>query len=158
MHEPVAIIEVIGRSEQGMTRPFLCRADDWMEYYVKGAYAGKKSVCREWLASRLANLLVENEPLGLPPFRMAEVPKELVEGSGRSDIRDLGEGRVFASMRIEAGQELNWAAAQGWPDVTMAMVMLIDLLASQRRQESLRPWWKSKPAGAADPPASRRRP
>ena len=127
MNPPITITEVIGRSEQGMTRPFLCHADDWATYYVKGAYAGKNSLCCEWVASRLAKLLVDDEPLALPQFRMAEVPTELIEGSARPDIRDLGAGRVFASMRIEGGQELNWSAAQGWPDETIAMVLLMDL-------------------------------
>lgn len=92
MNPSVTITEILGRSEQGMTRPFLCHADDRMTYYVKGAYAGKNSLCCEWVASRLANLIVDDEPLGLPWFRMAEVPHELVEGSARPDIRDLGEG------------------------------------------------------------------
>jgi hypothetical protein len=127
MNPSVTITEILGRSEQGMTRPFLCHADDRMTYYVKGAYAGKNSLCCEWVASRLANLIVDDEPLGLPWFRMAEVPHELVEGSARPDIRDLGEGWVFSSMRIDGGQELDWLSAQGWPEETMAMVLLIDL-------------------------------
>jgi len=105
---------------------------------VKGAYAGKNSLCCEWVASRLARLLVDEEPLGLPPFRMADVPRELIQGSVRPDIRDLGAGRVFASTRIEGGQELNWLAAQGWPDETMAMVLLIDLWV-QNEDRSLSP-------------------
>ena len=48
MNSPITITEVIGRSEQGMTRPFLCEGDDWMTYYVKGSYAGKNSLCCEW--------------------------------------------------------------------------------------------------------------
>lgn len=135
---PITITEVIGRSEQGATRPFLCHADDWAAYYVKGAYAGKNSLCCEWVASRLAKLLVDEEPLGLPWFRMAEVPEELIEGSARPDIRDLGVGKVFASMRIEGGQELTWSAAQGWPEGTMAMVLLMDLWL-QNEDRSLSP-------------------
>jgi hypothetical protein len=138
LNPPITITEVIGRSDQGATRPFLCHADDWMSYYVKGAYAGKNSLCCEWVASRLAKLLVDDEPLGLPWFQMAEVPRELIEGSVRPDIRDLGAGRVFASMRIEGGQELNWSAAQGWPDGTMAMVLLMDLWL-QNEDRSLSP-------------------
>jgi hypothetical protein len=38
---------------------------------------------------------------------MAEVDRDLVEGSACNDIGDLGEGLVFASMRIEDGQELS---------------------------------------------------
>lgn len=138
MNPPVIITEIIGRSEQGMTRPFICAANFCEIYYVKGAYAGKNSLCCEWVASRLANLLVDDEPLGLPWFRMAEVPQELMEGSARPDIRDLGAGRVFASLRIDGGQELNWSAAQGWPDGTMALVLLIDLWL-QNEDRSLSP-------------------
>ncbi|OYV05592.1 MAG: hypothetical protein CFE26_10765, partial [Verrucomicrobiales bacterium VVV1] len=138
MNAPITITEVIGRSEQGMTRPFLCHADDWGTYYVKGAYAGKNSLCCEWVASSLARLMVDEEPLSLPWFRMAEVPQELVDGSARSDIRDLGAGRVFASRRIDGGQELDWLAAQGWPDGTMAMILLMDLWL-QNEDRSLSP-------------------
>jgi hypothetical protein len=123
----ITITEVIGRSEQGATRPFLCYADDWMAYYVKGAYAGKNSLCCEWVASRLARLLVEEESLSLPPFHMAEVPTELIDASARADIRDLGAGKAFASLLIVGGQELTWTGAQGWPEETMAMILLMDL-------------------------------
>ncbi len=138
MNSPVTITEVIGRSEQGMTRPFICAANFCEIYYVKGAYAGKNSLCCEWVANRLVNLALPNAPLGLPWFRMAEVPRELIEGSARSDIRDLGAGRVFASMRIEDGQELTWSAAQGWPEETMALLLLMDLWI-QNEDRSLSP-------------------
>lgn len=49
MNDPITITEVLGRSEQGMTKPFLCVAE-FAEYYVKGAYAGKNSLCCEWVA------------------------------------------------------------------------------------------------------------
>lgn len=127
MNEPITITEVIGRSEQGMTRPFLCEGDDWMTYYVKGSYAGKNSLCCEWVANRLVNLALPNAPLGLPGFKMGKVPRELIEASARKDIGDLGEGLVFASGRIEGGQELSWSAAQGWPEMTMARLLLLDL-------------------------------
>ena len=58
---------------------------------------------------------------------MAQVPEALVERSARKDIRDLGAGMVFASMRIDNGQELTWLAAQGWPEETMALLLLLDL-------------------------------
>jgi hypothetical protein len=41
-------------------------------------------------------------------------------------------------MRIDGGQELNWLAAQGWPEETMAMVLLIDLWL-QNEDRSLSP-------------------
>ncbi len=131
MNTPITITDVMLRSEQGATRPFYCGADSGLGYRqiycVKGAYAGKDSLCCEWVASRLANLLMEGEALKLPPFRMAEVPEELIEFSARPDIRDLGAGHVFASLLIVSGQELTWSTAQGWPEKTMALLLLLDL-------------------------------
>ncbi len=107
----IMITEVLGRSDQGMTRPFICKGDDWMTYFVKGSYAGLRSLCCEWVAHRLVHLAMPDAPLGLPPFKMAQVPEAVVAHSARTDIRDLGAGLVFASMRIGDGQELTWLAA-----------------------------------------------
>lgn len=131
MNPPITITEVIGRSEQGATRPFFCSADTGMgyrmTYCVKGAYAGKNSLCCEWVASSLAHLLVDGDALALAPFRMAEVPPELIRASARADIQDLGEGWVFASLLIAGGQELTWSEAQNWSDETKATLLLLDL-------------------------------
>lgn len=126
MSDPITITEVVGRAVQGMTRPFLCKAG-FFDYYVKGAYAGLDSLCCEWVANRLVNLALPGAPLGLPRFGMGEVPHALIEGSGFPGIRELGKGRVFASLRIDDGQELTWSAAQGWPEETMALLLLLDL-------------------------------
>lgn len=127
MIDPIIIItKVLGRSEQGMTRPFLCGAE-FAEYYVKGAYAGKNSLCCEWVANRLVNLALPSASLRVPMFRMGEVPQALIEGSGRADVRDLGSGRVFTSLRIDDGQELTWSSAQGLPEETRALLLLLDL-------------------------------
>jgi len=125
MNTPITITEVIGRSEQGMTRPFVCAAD-FAIYYVKGSYAGRNSLCCEWVANRLVNLVLPSAPLGVPVFSMAEVPEALIEANTPRDIRDLGAGRVFASLRIDEGQELTWLTAQGWPEETMALLLLLD--------------------------------
>jgi hypothetical protein len=127
MNPSITITEIIGRSEQGMTRPFICAANFREIYYVKGAYAGKNSLCCEWVANRLAELVIPRGLLCLPPFGIGEVPDALVRGSARGDITDLGAGKVFASHEIEEGQELSWAAAQGWPAETMALLLLLDL-------------------------------
>lgn len=127
MNSSITITEILGRAEQGMTRPFVCRGDDLMTYYVKGAYAGRRSLCCEWVANRLVNPMLPSAPLGVPLSRMAEVPAALIEGSARKDARDLGAGLVFASLRMAGGQELTWSAAQGWPEETMALLLLLDL-------------------------------
>lgn len=123
----VTITEIIGRAHQGITRPFICRGDDSFTYYVKGAYAGQRSLCCEWMANRLVSLVLPSGALAVPPFTMAEVPVSLIRDSARADVRDLGAGLVFASLRIENGQELGWTAAQDWSEVTKAQLLLLDL-------------------------------
>ncbi|MCI2262191.1 HipA family kinase [Xanthomonas indica] len=89
---PVEIEEILGRSEQGRTRPFLCRCDDDALYYVKGTFANRRSLICEWVAGRLAT----GFGLNVPSFEIAYAPKELVEL--HPEGRDLGFGPVFASQ------------------------------------------------------------
>jgi hypothetical protein len=118
----VTIVEVLGRSEQGATRPFLCRGDDERLYYVKGRYAGLNSLCCEWIAGNLAHAL----KLPIPRFAVGEVPESLVAASRRLDISDLGAGFVFASKRVEKGREITWAEAAACPMEAKARVLLFD--------------------------------
>jgi len=46
----VEIVEVIRRSEHGMTEPFICRGDDDNFYFVKGIGAGRDSQIKEWIS------------------------------------------------------------------------------------------------------------
>lgn len=55
-----------------------------------------------------------NAPLGLPIFKMAEVPGELIDA--RKDLGDLREWMRFAWIRIEGGHEWSCSPAQVWPE------------------------------------------
>lgn len=118
----VRIVEIFGRAQQGVTRPFLCRGDDDVLYYVKGRGAGLRSMCCEWVAGRLA----EEMGLPIPRFEIAEVPTALVAGSDRDDIRELGAGPVFASTRVAGATEISWSEAEKLPLGLMAKVLLFD--------------------------------
>ena len=121
------ITAVLGRSEQGMTKPFICQVNHSNTCYVKGAYAGLHSLCSEWVAGWLAKGVLQGLHIGVPPFEMVEVPRALIESSARKDIRELGAGTVFASMRVDGAQELSWSSARGWQDESMAALLLLDL-------------------------------
>lgn len=88
---PVYIEEVLDRSAQGITRPFLCRGDNGLLYYVKGSAANRRSLICEWMAGTLAH----GFGLNVPDFEIAFVPDGLAEL--HSEGRDLGSGLVFAS-------------------------------------------------------------
>ena len=68
------VVEIIGRSEQGFTKPYICRCDDGEVYFVKGRSATRRGLINEWLCANLA------DAFGLPiaPFALAEVPQELI--------------------------------------------------------------------------------
>lgn len=89
---PIYIEEILERSEQGVTRPFLCRASNNILYYVKGSAANRRSLICEWMAGTLA----VGFGLNVPPFEIAYVPAGLAEL--HPEGRDLGSGPVFASQ------------------------------------------------------------
>jgi len=91
----IQIVEVIGRSSQGFTRPFVCRGDDDEVYYVKGSGSGRRSQICEWIAGRLGKTL----GLPIPTFAIVEIPSELIELGGMPDLADLGTGPAFGSRR-----------------------------------------------------------
>jgi hypothetical protein len=100
---PQYITEVLRRSKQGRTQPYVCRADDGEVYFVKGKIATRRGLVSEWVCGQLA------KALGLPiaPFALLEVSDELMAASkaGAIDLSDLGVGIVFGSQRA-TGVEL----------------------------------------------------
>lgn len=91
----VMMTEVLGRSEQGMTRPFICRGENGCIYYVKGLGAGRRSQVCEWIGGRLGQAL----GLPIPPFSIVEIPSELIDLGVQSDLHELGVGPAFGSER-----------------------------------------------------------
>lgn len=99
---PVEIVEILRRSEQGRTRPFLCRGDDGHTYFVKGRGAGLRSLIIEWLCGHLALAF------GLPvaEFELVEVPEALVDTQLLPEAGDLGAGPAFGSRVFPHVQEI----------------------------------------------------
>jgi len=99
----VSIVEIIRRSEQGVTEPFVCRADDDNIYFVKGCGAGRKSLINELIAGNIA------AKFGLPiaPFKVVYVAPSLIELPSSLKLSDLGHGFCFGSQKAAATDELN---------------------------------------------------
>lgn len=119
----IQIIEIMGRSEQGVTRPFICRGDDGNVYFVKGRGAGNASLICEWIAGNLA------KRLGLPiaPFEIVEVPPELLEIVGGEHRTQLGAGKAFASRKL--------------PVVELTASQLMEVPPDQQRDVLAFDWW-----------------
>lgn len=122
-NEPTVVIEeILRRSEQGVTRPFVCRGDDGALYYVKGIGAGRRSQICEWVSAQLATAF------GLPvaEYALAEVPVELVEAGVFPEAPDLGSGIVFASRELAHPQELNLTTRKRVPTELATDVLVFD--------------------------------
>ncbi len=119
----VQITEILQRSVQGRTNPFLCRGNDNRLYYVKGSGAGRKGLISEWLASCMA------VAFGLPiaDFRIVEVPEEM-ELLRLPDFADLGAGYAFGSV-----------VRQNVVDLTFSSVQSV--LPNLRRDIAVFDWW-----------------
>ena len=71
LQHPV-ITEIGERTQQGMTRPFRCGADDGHSYYLKSRGAGWRSLVCEWIAGQLAVAL----ELPIAPFAQVRVDEQ----------------------------------------------------------------------------------
>ena len=96
MSMPV-IREVIRRTEQGRTKPYLCRADDGQHYFVKHRALPARERVAEWLAGSLA------VAVGLPvaPFSLVEIT-DAIDSGIVPWLRELGPGIGFGSVLQEA--------------------------------------------------------
>ncbi|HDR9507617.1 TPA: hypothetical protein QDC03_002702, partial [Burkholderia cepacia] len=117
----IQVMEVLERTTQGITEPFLCRGDDGALYYAKGRAAGRKSLVSEWLASSLAR------EFGLPiaPFAVGEVDDAIIR-FGAPELADLGAGYVFLSRRAEHVMEFTWLNVQEVSPAVRSDVLIFD--------------------------------
>ena len=118
----VRIIEVIDRSVQGITHPFICRGDDGRQYFVKGNGAGRRALIAEWMAGQVGVRL----GLPIPTFKQTLIPSRLVELSAREDIHDLGAGTGFGSQLVENVDELAYLFIEQVEPDLRAKVLLYD--------------------------------
>lgn len=89
----VEIVEIVDRTERGVSMPFRCLGGDGKRYVVKGRNTNRTSLRNEWVAGCLGRRL----RLPIPEFRIVEVPEELIQAAPAS-LRELGAGRAFGSV------------------------------------------------------------
>jgi len=118
--EPLQIMEILGRSEQGLTRPFLCRCEDGNLYYVKGRGAGRRSLFSEWLAGHLAQAL----GLPVPPFALVQALPSLVRLHPEGG--DLGSQPAFGSRKVDHTQDLTISHIRDVPVPMRRDVLVFD--------------------------------
>lgn len=117
----IELVEIIGRSVQGMTQPFICRAENGFIYFVKGRGAGRRSQICEWIAGQLALRL----ELPIAPFDLLNIATELVSIDFRDDLGELGAGPAFGSRKLP-GIELTISQLALVPEQVQRDVLVFD--------------------------------
>lgn len=118
---PIEIVEIVGPSEQGTARPYLCRGEDGLSYYVKGRQTNRHSLLAEWLCGHLGRAF----GLNIPPFRQVLVSEGLILECPR-DWRDLGEGICFGSEQHALAEWVEPARLQDIPEQEQQDIVLFD--------------------------------
>lgn len=117
------VTEIVRRLDQGVTRPFLVRAEDDALYVAKGRETTQRGLIAEWICGHLAQALA----LSIPEFTLLDVPQELMEALG-ADGRALGAGLVFGSRQETGVQEF-------------AVTQLKHIPVEERRRLLAFDWW-----------------
>lgn len=120
-HETAEVIEIQGRSEQGMQEPFQCLADDGHLYYVKGCQTDRSSLCNELICAHLAVQL----GLPLPPFKLLNVSEEILAEAPPA-WRVLGAGLAFGSQQHPGCTWFDKAQVQHVPMDLQREIMAFD--------------------------------
>ncbi|QDQ29366.1 hypothetical protein FNU76_16925 [Chitinimonas arctica] len=118
---PVQIIEILGPSEQGLSRPYLCRGEDDAFYYVKGKNTDRHSLWSEWTCGHLGMAL----GLPLPAFCVVDIPAELIVETPAA-WRELGVGLAFGSRQYPGTSWFEPSFACRVPDKLKCDLLLFD--------------------------------
>lgn len=120
----VTAVEIIRQASQGYSvKPFLIRADDTQTYFVKGVdRAGRSALVSEAISAELGVQL----KLPIPPWRVMEIPRELIDFSMLENVDDLRGGLAFASMQVPNSADLLISSVNNIPVELQRMVLIFD--------------------------------
>lgn len=118
----IEINEVIRRSDQGVTHPFVCRDSEGRQIWVKGRAWSSKDLVAEWVAARLGTLW----GLPLAEYDLVSVSEDLVRFSALPQISSLGSGIGFGSIHAQGAAELDYADIESISPSLRAEILLFD--------------------------------
>jgi hypothetical protein len=110
------VVEILGRADGGITRPYRCRLSDDQIYYLKGREATPRGLVAEALCAAIGTAF----GLPIPVSRFATVDKAILQFDREAEGA-LGSGIAFASKKVN-----------GLTPVTFATVDRIDARLQQK--------------------------
>ncbi|MGH8388195.1 MAG: HipA family kinase [Pseudomonas sp.] len=124
MPDRITAKEIIRQSHQGISvQPFLIRADDDQTYFVKGL---SRALGAGLVSEALAAELGAHFGLPIPPWKVMDIPQELIDFSVMDNVQDLSGGPAFASLQVDNASDLLWASLNSLPVDLKRRVLLFD--------------------------------
>lgn len=118
----IVINEVVRRSNQGVTRPYICRDEIGRQLWVKGRSWSVRELAAEWVCACLARAW----GLPLAGFDLVSVSPELVSFSAVPEIASLGSGIGFGSFNAVGAAELDHGDIESIDPELRADILLFD--------------------------------
>lgn len=115
------VTEIVRRLDQGITGPYLVRAEDGELYVAKGKGATRRGLMAEWICAHLARTI----GLSIPDFTFLEVPQELLNAL-ETEASSLGAGVVFGSRREGNVQEFAMTQRKRVPSDLRRLLLAFD--------------------------------
>lgn len=124
MSDRITAVEIVRQSHQGYSiKPFIIRADDGHSYFVKGLNkSGGPALISEVIGAELGMKM----QLPIPPWRLMDVPPQLIGFSAIPSVTDLGGGTAFASRAVENASDFTITHLDTTPAELMRRVLLFD--------------------------------
>jgi hypothetical protein len=138
--ESVKIIEIIRKSEQGRSEPYLCEGEDGNRYYVKGRQSGARTPITEWLAAHLARAL----NLPVPNFCLVTISADLLAVTP-PELKAIGECIAFASQEVPFTSWLEQANIDNIPESLQRDLLVFDwwLCNDDRNKGNINLLWRT---------------
>lgn len=96
----ISINEIVRKMRQGLTEPYLCKADDGNSYVVKSSNATYAGLVKEWIVAHLG----QEFSLPIPQFKVAWLDDNLLKYTEFN----LDSGYCFASLYHPNIQEITF--------------------------------------------------
>jgi len=118
----IEINEVVRRSNQGVSQPFICKDTKENKLWVKGAAWSVTDLVSEWVCACLAQAV----ELPVAEYDLVSVEKELVKFSSLPEIASLGSGIGFGSFHVAGSAEFDYANIETVDFELRADILLFD--------------------------------
>ncbi len=116
------IVLIKDQTAQGKTSPFICEAEDGVEYVVKGRGVAREGIIAEWICAALGKSL----GFPIPDCEIMELDGDLAGLAANPNANLLNRFPLFCSKRVPFADEFDVINSESVPVSIRAKILLFD--------------------------------